>query len=97
MIHEPKLSPTILRDVAAMQQYVDEGGTVHCGHDFWGRAEKAEYGDLLLCGACHRYYAKVKHLPWVTLEGRTPRTNHLPRIEGDTQSWYAPVEVRVTR
>lgn len=98
MIHEPKsLSPDLIRKIAERQRYLDSGGIVHCGHDFWGVAKTAEYGDLLLCGRCQRYFAKVKHLPWVCVEKEfTPSTNHLPAAKDAAEAWFMPVEVRVT-
>lgn len=98
MIHEPNpLDPNIIRKIAKRQRYLDSGGRVHCSHDFWDRAKKAEYGDLLLCGRCQRYFAKIKHLPWVCVEKRsTPSTNHLPGAKDSVIAWFTPVEVRVT-
>ena len=51
--------------IIARQDYLDEGGKVCCGHDFWGDIKKVNYGDVILCGACHRYFTKIKHIVWI--------------------------------
>ena len=46
-------------------KFISAGGTVCCGHDFWDEAKKLDYGDVILCGQCNTYYAKIKHMPWL--------------------------------
>lgn len=87
MIHEKGLD--IARAIES-QNYKNDGGIISCGHDFWDVYEKAEFGDLLYCGRCHQYFAKIKHLPWLCESKNLLHTNHL------TDAFYTPVEVRVT-
>lgn len=75
-------------EVVKYQKYKDKGGSISCGHDFWEQARKMEFGDVVLCNQCHQYFAKIRHMPWITLrykwlEPKTPAnlqsigTNHL--------------------
>ena len=68
-----------------------------CGHDFWEQAKTMEFGDIIMCNRCHVYYAKIKHLPWITEKKAWMKneiygygTNHL---DG---AWFTPVSARVT-
>ncbi len=99
MVVEPK-KPN-LAEIARVAEYIENGGKVHCGHDFWDK--KVEVGDIVLCTRCHQYFAKVNGFPWVLKENtywggpgfkyrfNSPaHTNHLNDI------CYVPVQPRVT-
>ncbi len=73
MIHEK--NPTYKDIVEQELKYKYPKYECHCGHDeeFWKTVTKAEFGDLVLCNKCNRYFAKIRNLAWVTKRGN----NHL--------------------
>ncbi len=99
MIHEPKpLSPKLIEEIGEQQLKIDAGLSVSCPHTFWKEVKNASFGDLILCATCCRYFAKVKHLPWVCMKDtRFPHTNHLPASDREEdRGWLVPVPVRVS-
>jgi hypothetical protein len=65
---------------------------VHCGHDdfFWKSFKKGKFGDVVYCSRCARYFAKIKHLPWVVRTSFEPHSNHL------SSSFLVTVHPRIT-
>lgn len=33
-----------------------------CKHDFWGKANLMDFGDVILCQRCNQYFTKIKHM-----------------------------------
>lgn len=98
----PQDSETIKKCIE-LHDKMEKGLKVSCGHDFWEKAQKMHYGEVIHCGRCNQFFVKTKVLVWLT-EGHywhhttkvkdrhiTYGTNHL-----DT-TVYVPYSVRVTR
>jgi len=68
MIHES--NPNYNAIAAEQFKYDNPKYGMSCGHaqPFWDIARKADYGDLILCQQCNRYYAKIKNMAWVCLD-----------------------------
>lgn len=111
MILEPEYSEQLYDKVVKAQEYKNGGGSISCGHDFWDKSQKAEFGDILLCSACGQYFAKIKNLPWIVKRHKPwsakydkkesgftypPKNNHLGEGFVDNGPWFVPVDVRIT-
>lgn len=80
----------------------EQGLKVHCGHDFWEKAQKMEYGEVVHCTRCNQFFVKTKVLVWLTANcynsfAKKPKdrttvygSNHL------ADTIYVPYPIRMT-
>lgn len=97
---QPNLAEIADRNEAINEHQHTDSRIPCCGHDFWDAFRKAEFGDVVLCGRCQCYYAKIRNLPWICRpkwDGQKYETNHLgDGFAFNGYAWAVFVPARVT-
>ena len=83
-----------IEEIIRAAEYEKRGGQIHCPHDFHN--VPMDFGDIVLCNVCHRYYTKVKGIPWVRRARKFETFTAPSETNHCNMTFFIQVEIRIT-